>query len=88
MKEKEQSMNNQNQPTKNIKDFEDYYQINISINKYIENLSGVLQRYYNLNRSQLIRHLIYTKYQELKPQLKQNPNRTEQSEVSSKSPKE
>lgn len=59
-----------NKLSKNSSDFNDYYNLSISFNKYIERLCDTLCKEKSMNRSQLIRHLIYNSYQEHKKQLR------------------
>ena len=59
-----------NNQFKNDNDFNVYYNLSISFNKYIERLSDTLCKDKSMNRSQLIRHLIYKEYQDYKKQLR------------------
>ena len=54
------------QTEKNESDFKDFYNVNFSMNKYIERLLEKVAKELGLNKSQCVRHLIYEEYQRLK----------------------
>lgn len=63
-------MNNY-QKQKNEEDFNKYYNITISTNKYIERLLDNLCKMKGMNRSQCIRNLIYEDYVKNKDNLQE-----------------
>lgn len=63
-------MNNY-QKQKNEEDFNKYYNITISTNKYIERLLDNLCKMKGMNRSQCIRNLIYEDYVKNKENLQE-----------------
>lgn len=56
---------------RNEEDFQEYYNITISVNKYIDRLIDELAKYMSLSRSQVIRNAIYEKYQNEKESIKE-----------------
>ena len=65
---------NRNQTNKNNEDFDNYYNLTISINKYIERLLDSLSQLKGMNKSQCIRNLIYEDYQRNKYNIQELKN--------------
>jgi len=66
---------NKKEENKNPEDFDKYYQMTITINKYIERLLDKLSMLKGMNKSQCIRNLIYEDYQKNKELINDLKNR-------------